>query len=343
MQVGWLAIQVIARAIQHLEVTLLEVTTLSFVICAIGTFAAWYRKPYDVQTYILLETEIAVEDVDLRFTDKDGNQRDLLQDYRAAHPSSNVVDDQGEHIPPYSKLAMIDDGLTTYTSAFTDLYGDYWGRKPYDPDRIRNDRLPVMEKHVTVICALTTAAYAAYLGMERAPGDAHRAAAVANQCSGHDGVCCGLVLHGPLRGIPGVQACQERGYQQTVQHGVVESPCLDCGGLGVRLFKRVHLDRILPGAEADACQCLSAGQLGSLGPSYLTVVANDYEVDTNSLSAACNARHEIMRVQCNTSWKVQKENSQRARLTGREQCRAAPQFTRAGSTAPHVRALLHQH
>jgi hypothetical protein len=160
MQVGWLAIQVIARAIQHLEVTLLEVTTLSFVICAIGTFAAWYRKPYDVQTYILLETEIAVEDVDLRFTDKDGNQRDLLQNYRAAHHSSNVVDDQGKHVPPYSKLAMIDDGLPTYTSAFTDLYGDYWGRKPYDPDRIRNDRLPVMEKHVTVICALTTAAYA---------------------------------------------------------------------------------------------------------------------------------------------------------------------------------------
>ena len=55
MQVGWLAVHVVARTIQHLETTTLEVTTLSFVVCTLGSFIAWYRKPYDVQIFIILE------------------------------------------------------------------------------------------------------------------------------------------------------------------------------------------------------------------------------------------------------------------------------------------------
>lgn len=162
LQVGWLAIEVIARTIQNLETTSLEITTLSFVVCTLGTFIAWYRKPYDVQTFIVLDMPgCAIDEIDLTFTERDGTERDLLQEYIAGHQTIRVVDEEGNLVAPFDKLAIIDDGLPTFTASFTDVHGKYWGRKPYYPDRIRNDRLPVMEKAVTAVCALATIGYAA--------------------------------------------------------------------------------------------------------------------------------------------------------------------------------------
>ncbi|ETI21788.1 hypothetical protein G647_05857 [Cladophialophora carrionii CBS 160.54] len=162
MQVGWLAVQVVARTIQKLETTTLEITTLSFVVCTLGTFIAWYRKPYDVQTFVILEMpDHAIEDIDLKLTRRsDGTERDLLKEYVAGHQTSKVVDDNGNLLAPYNRLTIIDDGLPTFTASFTDVYGHVWGRRPYDANRIRNDRLPVMEKPVTLVCAITTVAYA---------------------------------------------------------------------------------------------------------------------------------------------------------------------------------------
>ncbi|OAP54523.1 hypothetical protein AYL99_10971 [Fonsecaea erecta] len=161
MQVSSLAVQVIARTIQNLETTALEITTLSFVVCTLGTFIAWYRKPYDVQTFVVLEMPgYAVEDIELEFVERGGKQRDLLKEYITVHQTSNVVDNDGKLLAPYNKLTIIDDGLPTFTASFTDVYGHFWGRKPYDANRIRNDRLPVMEKPVTIVCAITTLAYA---------------------------------------------------------------------------------------------------------------------------------------------------------------------------------------
>ncbi|KIW99630.1 uncharacterized protein Z518_11043 [Rhinocladiella mackenziei CBS 650.93] len=161
MQVGWLAVQVIARAIQKLETTTLEITTLSFVVCTLGSFIAWYRKPYDVQTFVVLDMpDQSIEDIDLTYTEKGGKHRNLLEEYMAAHPKAHVVDVNGHLLAPYTKLTIIDDMLPTYTSAFTDRYRHLWGSKPYNSHRIRNDRLPIMEKEVTAVVAVTTLAYA---------------------------------------------------------------------------------------------------------------------------------------------------------------------------------------
>ncbi|KIW18539.1 hypothetical protein PV08_02827 [Exophiala spinifera] len=166
MQVGWLAIEVIARAIQKLETTVLEVTTLSFVVCTMGSFIAWYRKPYDVQTYTLLEMKdgYTVNDIDLTFTDQKegGRQRNLLEEYQSTHPSnqSKILDETGQLVAPYTKLDIIDDGEPTFTGAFTDKYRRYWGSKGGNPNRIRNDRLPIMEHRVTFVVAVITFAYA---------------------------------------------------------------------------------------------------------------------------------------------------------------------------------------
>ncbi|KAJ9646205.1 hypothetical protein H2204_000868 [Knufia peltigerae] len=165
MQVGWLAVQVIARAIQKLETTLLEITTLSFVVCTMGSFIAWYRKPYDVQTYVLLSMKhgYTVNDIDLTFTDqKDAKHRNLLEEYQSEHPSNEckILNERGQLVAPYTKLDIIDDGEPTFTGTFTDKYRKYWGGQVGNPNRIRNDRLPIMEHRVTFIIAVITFAYA---------------------------------------------------------------------------------------------------------------------------------------------------------------------------------------
>lgn len=56
IQVGWLAVQSIARAQQHLPLTTLELTTLVFVANSLLVFFIWWEKPTDVQVPIVLKT-----------------------------------------------------------------------------------------------------------------------------------------------------------------------------------------------------------------------------------------------------------------------------------------------
>jgi hypothetical protein len=51
----------IARAVQHLTVTTLEITTVSFVIILFGTAWCWKDKPSDVTTTICLETSTSID------------------------------------------------------------------------------------------------------------------------------------------------------------------------------------------------------------------------------------------------------------------------------------------
>lgn len=57
-QIAWLVVQVVARLIQRLEVTTLELTTLGYVLCALSTYLAWLHKPLDIEmpTVITLNT-----------------------------------------------------------------------------------------------------------------------------------------------------------------------------------------------------------------------------------------------------------------------------------------------
>ncbi|KAA6410255.1 MAG: hypothetical protein FRX48_05676 [Lasallia pustulata] len=57
MQVGWLAVQSIARAKQHLPLTTLELTTLGFVANSLVVFYIWWEKPTDVQVPTVLRME----------------------------------------------------------------------------------------------------------------------------------------------------------------------------------------------------------------------------------------------------------------------------------------------
>ena len=60
-QTLWFSVQVLGRAIQHLPVTTLELTTFGFVFCTFAAYYQWSNKPLDVEepTIIPLEASTA--------------------------------------------------------------------------------------------------------------------------------------------------------------------------------------------------------------------------------------------------------------------------------------------
>lgn len=50
VQLIWLIVQCIGRAVQGLSLSALEATTIAYVACALFAYAAWWNKPYDLQS-----------------------------------------------------------------------------------------------------------------------------------------------------------------------------------------------------------------------------------------------------------------------------------------------------
>ncbi|KAN0076365.1 hypothetical protein V8E54_006507 [Elaphomyces granulatus] len=48
LQILWFIIQLAGRAVQHLPTTNLELFTLGIVVCSLGTYAAFWRRPQDI-------------------------------------------------------------------------------------------------------------------------------------------------------------------------------------------------------------------------------------------------------------------------------------------------------
>ena len=63
VQILWFVLNCIGRAAQHLALTTLELTTLGFIVCTIGTFFFWAHKPSDVDLPIVLETESTIAEI----------------------------------------------------------------------------------------------------------------------------------------------------------------------------------------------------------------------------------------------------------------------------------------
>jgi hypothetical protein len=54
LQSGWVVCNIIARAASRLPITLLELSTAAYVVCAIGSYALWWYKPKDMITPIAI-------------------------------------------------------------------------------------------------------------------------------------------------------------------------------------------------------------------------------------------------------------------------------------------------
>ncbi len=55
LQISWFIVQCITRAIQHLPITLLEVTALAFAGLSIITYCLWWNKPLNIKYHISLD------------------------------------------------------------------------------------------------------------------------------------------------------------------------------------------------------------------------------------------------------------------------------------------------
>lgn len=62
-QIIWFTVTSIARLIQNLAITTLELTTLGFIICTLGSYYFWYHKPLDVRTAIPLVPNTKLKDI----------------------------------------------------------------------------------------------------------------------------------------------------------------------------------------------------------------------------------------------------------------------------------------
>ncbi len=69
-QAIWLVAQVIARGVQHLPVTLLELSTVALIMCTGATLFFWFWKPLNVDTPTTLVLDVAIAEVLLQARDK---------------------------------------------------------------------------------------------------------------------------------------------------------------------------------------------------------------------------------------------------------------------------------
>ncbi|KAI0707885.1 hypothetical protein C8Q76DRAFT_816437 [Earliella scabrosa] len=60
-QVLWFCLSCLNRDVQHLPLSLLEVTTIAHALCALLTYAAWWKKPKDIGQPIVIGTQSSVD------------------------------------------------------------------------------------------------------------------------------------------------------------------------------------------------------------------------------------------------------------------------------------------
>ena len=81
VQAGWFVIQSMARLIQHLPLTLLEIHTLAHIVCAFSMYFLWMQKPYNVEYPTYLTNQRAIDLVAL-FTIDNGELQGGKHTYR---------------------------------------------------------------------------------------------------------------------------------------------------------------------------------------------------------------------------------------------------------------------
>ena len=63
LQICWLVLQLSARLSQKLQITTLELTTMTYVICAIGCYTQWAHKPLDVGTSTHISSQYTLNEM----------------------------------------------------------------------------------------------------------------------------------------------------------------------------------------------------------------------------------------------------------------------------------------
>ena len=132
-QAAWLVTQVLARGIQHLSITLLELSTVALITCTGAALFFWFNKPLNVETSTNLKLEVGVAEILVRAGDK---ARAPFQD---------------------TPLDFIEPNL--YTSSQMP-FASYWGVQQRPLPRLPNDRDSRLHSlRIILIVAVPTASF----------------------------------------------------------------------------------------------------------------------------------------------------------------------------------------
>ncbi|KAM0148023.1 hypothetical protein ACHAQE_007148 [Botrytis cinerea] len=63
VQVLWFLVNCIARKLQHLAITTLELTTIGFIVTTIGVFIFWFDKPADIETRRIIKVDFTISEI----------------------------------------------------------------------------------------------------------------------------------------------------------------------------------------------------------------------------------------------------------------------------------------
>jgi hypothetical protein len=143
LQIIWFVINTITRHSQHLAVTMLELATLGYIVCTLGTYYFWAHKPLDIREPIILVPKATMADI-------------LLN---AGEGASQ----------PYMYTPM---DFVGYDNASWFLYWTYWfnilvhmgisfhtRKRPVD--KISDDRFPALDRKTLPVLFLFQTGYAA--------------------------------------------------------------------------------------------------------------------------------------------------------------------------------------
>ena len=135
VQIFYLVVQSIARAIQRLAITTMELSALAIVVCSIMTSACWLYKPVDVSTSLKLRTNATIDEI-------------------LALGGDAAMEEPWKETP----LDFVDDLKPSWS-----LNVQTFMHMPVEPferpiPRLGNDRLPHLRgKHKVALCAATLA------------------------------------------------------------------------------------------------------------------------------------------------------------------------------------------
>ena len=131
VQTGWFILQCLARLVQHISISTLELSTVAFVVCTIGTNIMWWAKPKDVFVPIVVKIDCTLEGllatVGPQIPDPKSGVIDWkwspLEKFDDLRP--NFLVDVGQYLPRAKSFALSQSAQKL---------------------RFRNDRLPPLER-----------------------------------------------------------------------------------------------------------------------------------------------------------------------------------------------------
>lgn len=62
-QILWYLVGAVARAFQNISITILELSTIGFIFCSVGTYYFWFNKPMDVGKPLVLEANATIQEI----------------------------------------------------------------------------------------------------------------------------------------------------------------------------------------------------------------------------------------------------------------------------------------